>query len=93
MGALEHGAQATLLPAQRDDGSWRPLDVYAEYAGDARDDSIYTTSLCVLTLEVYYRYFTPAARTALSQQLGFVDELRLELGDPPRQVHHGGTHG
>ena len=51
--------KATLLPAQRDNGSWDPLDVYAEYAGDSRQDSIYTTSMCVLTLEVYYRYFTP----------------------------------
>jgi len=49
----------TLLPAQELDGSWRPLDVYARYAGDSREDSIYTTAMCVLTLEVYYRYFTP----------------------------------
>jgi hypothetical protein len=51
--------KSTLLPAQREDGSWAPLDVYAEYAGDTERESIYTTSLCVLTLEVYYRYFTP----------------------------------
>ncbi len=49
----------TLLPAQDDDGSWRPISVYAEYAGDDRDDKSYTTALCVLSLEVYYRYFTP----------------------------------
>jgi hypothetical protein len=49
----------TLLPAQEEDGSWRPLDVYARYAGDTRNDSVYTTAMCVLTLEVYYRYFTP----------------------------------
>jgi hypothetical protein len=33
--------------------------VYADYAGDSDEESIYTTSMCVLTLEVYYRYFTP----------------------------------
>ena len=49
----------SLLPAQEEDGSWRPLDVYARYAGDTRSDSVYTTAMCVLTLEVYYRYFTP----------------------------------
>lgn len=49
----------TLLPAQQENGSWRPLDVYAEYAGDSRGESVYTTAMCVLTLEVYYRYFTP----------------------------------
>jgi len=49
----------TLLPAQEGDGSWPPLDVYAGYAGDTPRESIYTTAMCVLTLEVYYRYFTP----------------------------------
>lgn len=49
----------TLLPAQRADGSWEPLSVYAEYAGDSSRDAVYTTALCVLSLEVYYRYFTP----------------------------------
>jgi hypothetical protein len=48
-----------LLPAQQENGSWPPLDVYAEYAGDTAEESIYTTAMCVLTLEVYYRYFTP----------------------------------
>jgi len=51
--------QATLLPSQERDGSWRPIDVYAEYAGDDDRDRSYTTALNVLTLEVYYRYFTP----------------------------------
>ncbi len=49
----------TLLPAQEEDGSWRPLDVYAEYAGDDERDRAYTTAMCVLALEIYYRYFTP----------------------------------
>ena len=49
----------TLLPAQEADGSWRPIDVYAEYAGDADEERTYTTAMCVLSLEVYYRYFTP----------------------------------
>ncbi len=51
--------QKTLLPAQRTDGSWRPISLYADYAGDSADDRAYTTAMCVLTLEVYYRYFTP----------------------------------
>ena len=51
--------QATLLPAQEADGSWQPIDVYARYARDDDDDRAYTTALCVLSLEVYYRYDLP----------------------------------
>ncbi len=51
--------QSTLLPSQNDNGSWRPISVYAEYAGDTNSDRAYTTAINVLTLEVYYRYFTP----------------------------------
>ncbi|MBI1849985.1 MAG: PD40 domain-containing protein [Planctomycetes bacterium] len=49
----------TLLPSQEKDGSWRPIDIYSRYAGDDRNDRTYTTAMCVLALEVYYRYFTP----------------------------------
>ncbi len=49
----------TLLPAQEEDGSWRPIDIYCEYAGDDERERAYSTSMCVLTLEIYYRYFTP----------------------------------
>lgn len=52
----------TLLPAQEPDGSWEPISTYAEYARDDDGDRSYTTALCVLTLEVYYRYFTPLLR-------------------------------
>jgi hypothetical protein len=52
----------TLLPSQEQDGSWPPIDVYARYAGDEDDDRAYTTAMCVLSLEVYYRYFTPLLR-------------------------------
>ena len=48
-----------LTKNQSSDGSWRPISPYAEYAGDRNGDRIYTTSLAVLTLEVYYRYLTP----------------------------------
>ena len=49
-----------MLPqAQGSDGSWTPIDVYAQEAGDNRRDHGYTTAMCVLCLEVYYRYFTP----------------------------------
>ncbi len=51
--------QATLLPAQDADGSWRPLDTYSAYAGDDDDERTYSTAMCVLSLEIYYRYFTP----------------------------------
>ncbi len=51
--------QDSLLPAQASDGSWQPLDVYARYARDNAADKSYTTSLCVLSLEVYYRYYLP----------------------------------
>jgi hypothetical protein len=52
--------KATLLPAQRDDGSWDAIDEYAKtYALDDENDKAYSTSMCVLMLEVYYRYFTP----------------------------------
>ncbi|MBK9383211.1 MAG: PD40 domain-containing protein [Planctomycetes bacterium] len=51
--------KSVLLPAQSKDGSWRPIEPYAEAAGDTEEDRIYTTAMCVLMLEVYYRYFTP----------------------------------
>ncbi len=49
----------SLPPAQAEDGSWAPLDVYSQYAGDDERDRVYSTAMCVLSLEVYYRYFTP----------------------------------
>ncbi len=50
----------TVLPqAQSADGSFAPIDVYAREAGDTRTERSYTTAMCVLSLEVYYRYFTP----------------------------------
>ncbi len=49
----------TLLPAQEADGSWRPIDIYARYARDDDGDRSYTTAMCVLSLEIYYRYFLP----------------------------------
>jgi hypothetical protein len=51
--------QESLLPAQARDGSWKPIDVYARYALDSASDKSYTTALCVLSLEVYYRYYLP----------------------------------
>jgi hypothetical protein len=54
--------QRVLLEGQSRDGSFRPIDTYAEYAGDNDQDRSYTTALCVLSLEVYYRYFTPLLR-------------------------------
>ena len=53
------GMKETLLPAQEQDGSWRPISIYAGYAQDSDGDRTYTTAMNVLTLEVYYRYFTP----------------------------------
>lgn len=52
----------SLPPAQAEDGSWASLDVYCEYAGDDERDLVYSTAMCVLSLEVYYRYFTPLLR-------------------------------
>jgi hypothetical protein len=50
----------TLVPAQEADGSWRPIDIYAQrFAGDTERDRSYSTALCVLSLEIYYRYFLP----------------------------------
>jgi hypothetical protein len=50
----------TVVPAQSEDGSFAPIGAYAaDYAGDTSDDSCYTTAMVVLSLEVYYRYFTP----------------------------------
>ena len=52
--------QETLLDSQRADGSWRPISIYArQYAGDDGRDASYSTAMNVLSLEVYYRYFTP----------------------------------
>ena len=48
-----------LPPAQNDDGSFTPVGAYASYADDTRRDRSYTTAMIVLSLEVYYRYFTP----------------------------------
>ena len=47
-----------VLPAaQLEDGSWPIIDIYADrYANDTRGDRSYTTAMCVLSLEVYYRY-------------------------------------
>ena len=44
---------------QLEDGSWPDVTHDASYAGDTNRDRSYTTAMCVLTLEVYYRYFTP----------------------------------
>ncbi len=44
---------------QSEDGSFAPVGAYARYAKDTRRDRSYTTAMCVLSLEVYYRYFTP----------------------------------
>jgi len=49
----------TLLEGQEQDGSWEPISIYAAYAGDDDAERSYSTAMCVLTLEVYYRYFTP----------------------------------
>ncbi len=49
----------TLLEGQDTDGSWDPISIYSRYAGDDENDKSYSTAMCVLTLEVYYRYFTP----------------------------------
>ena len=50
----------TLLAAQEADGSWPALTVYAsDYAAENEADRVYPTALCVLSLEIYYRYFTP----------------------------------
>ncbi len=54
--------KGTLLPAQQSDGSWTPIDPYARIAGDDDADRSYTTAVCVLMLEVYYRYVTPLLR-------------------------------
>ncbi|MEE9394262.1 MAG: hypothetical protein V3W41_17320 [Planctomycetota bacterium] len=48
-----------LLNNQSDNGSWKPISYYAEYARDSDRDRSYTTAMCVLMLEVYYRYDTP----------------------------------
>ncbi len=51
--------QDVALGAQRRDGSFPPVGAYARYAGDSDQDACFTTALGVLSLEVYYRYFTP----------------------------------
>ena len=49
-----------MLPrGQSPDGSFAPVGAYASYAKDTRRDRAFTTAMCVLSLEVYYRYFTP----------------------------------
>lgn len=53
------GLKKALLPAQAKDGSWKPIDNYSQRAGDSNSSRCFTTAMNVLTLEVYYRYFTP----------------------------------
>lgn len=50
---------ALLVQGQSRDGSWKPVDYYAEFSGDTDQERLYTTAFAVLTLEVYYRYVTP----------------------------------
>jgi hypothetical protein len=52
----------TLVPAQARDGSWEPIEPYARYAQDSASDKSYTSAMCVLSLEVYYRYYLPLLR-------------------------------
>lgn len=49
----------TLVRGQKKDGSWAPIDVYCSYARDDEHDRSYSTAMCVLSLEVYYRYYLP----------------------------------
>mgnify|MGYP000865335455 CR=1 FL=1 len=56
------GMKQALVPAQSADGAWEPIDPYAKYARDGADDKSFTTALCVLSLEVYYRYYLPLLR-------------------------------
>ena len=51
--------KAVLPTGQNPDGSFEPIDPYADLANDTSRDKSYTTAMCVLSLEVYYRYFTP----------------------------------
>lgn len=51
--------KTVVVGGQAEDGSFPPIDVYARYAGDNDRDRSYTTAMCVLSLEVYYRCFTP----------------------------------
>jgi len=51
-----------LVEAQNEDGSWTPISAYSRYADEGPNDRSYTTAMCVLNLEVYYRYFTPLLR-------------------------------
>ncbi len=60
--------QRTLLPSQERNGSWLPISIYANYAGDTDDERVYTTALNVLTLEVYYRYLTPFQKSVLESK-------------------------
>jgi hypothetical protein len=53
------GMKEALVRGQRKDGSWAPIDNYCEYARDGDGDRSYSTAMCVLSLEVYYRYYLP----------------------------------
>ena len=68
-----------LLRNQSDDGSWEPISYYADYAKDTDRDRSYTTAMCVLMLEVYYRYDTPLLQK-LAKAIGTAD-----TAPPPRR--------
>jgi hypothetical protein len=53
------GMKNALVRGQRKDGSWTPIDLYSSYARDDEHDRSYSTAMCVLSLEVYYRYYLP----------------------------------
>jgi len=65
--AWNEALKRSLLPAQNADGSWTPIDVYARYARDDERDKSYTTALCVLSLEVYYRYYLPLLKAGAAR--------------------------
>jgi hypothetical protein len=46
--------QKELIKNQNDDGSWQGQDPWNQHMQP--DDNIYSTALCILMLEVYYRY-------------------------------------
>jgi hypothetical protein len=53
------GMKEALVRGQKKDGSWAPIDLYCNYARDDEHDRSYSTAMCVLSLEVYYRYYLP----------------------------------
>lgn len=73
--------QTALLESQEKDGSWTPRRSH-----DPRGGKIYMTSLCVLTLEVYYRHLPLYEQRAVADVKANAPPSNSQASVPPRKA-------